>query len=41
VLGRKGKWLGGEFYAATKEVLEEAWHAAHAAAMNRSGNNHG
>lgn len=32
VLGNRGKWLGGEFYAATDNIMEEAWLAAHAAA---------
>ena len=35
VLGRKGKWLGGEFYAATDKLMEEAWQAAHAAASKK------
>lgn len=35
VLARKGTWLGGEFYAATDAVLEEAWQSAHAAALKK------
>jgi len=37
VLGRKGKWLGSEFYAATDITFEDAWEAAHAAALKELG----
>lgn len=32
-LGTHGVWLGGEFYAATKEIFEEAWKVGRAAAL--------
>lgn len=33
-LGNNGTWLGGEFYAATEEVFEDAWEQGRNAASN-------
>ncbi len=33
LLGKHGKWLGGEFYAATPDAFENAWMAGRTAAL--------
>jgi hypothetical protein len=38
-LGKHGEWLGGEFYAATKEHFETAWKLGREAALNYLVNN--
>jgi hypothetical protein len=38
-LGKHGEWLGGEFYAATKEHFETAWKLGREAALNYLANN--
>lgn len=32
-LGAHGKWLGGEFYAATEDIFEKAWQAGRETAL--------
>ena len=34
-LAKHSKWLGGEFYAASEEVIVEAWRIGREAALSR------
>ena len=38
-LAKHGKWLGGEFYAASEEVIVEAWRIGREAALSKMGGN--
>jgi hypothetical protein len=37
-LAKHGKWLGGEFYAASEEAIVEAWRIGREAALSKMGN---